>query len=189
MGGMNNLMTGWRKYTGEMVYGGIDGVVTTFAVVSGAVGAGLGTRVILILGLANLLADGLSMGIGSYLSVQADRDIHKVPLVAGVVTLGAFVLVGLVPVSGYVLAWWGGWGVPDFRLVVGLTLLGADRAAASTHRRHRPVAGDGANGGTGGGGGGGGLCGGGLAGGGAGGVMGEGLPEGLGFELLDAVFE
>src|SRR3990170_3259516 len=46
------------QYLGDLVYGGLDGVVTTFAVVSGVVGASLGSDVILILGLANLLADG-----------------------------------------------------------------------------------------------------------------------------------
>lgn len=58
----------------EVVYGSIDGIVTTFAVVSGSAGAELGIQVILILGLANLIADGLSMSIGSYLSVRAEND-------------------------------------------------------------------------------------------------------------------
>src|SRR3989304_2687776 len=49
-------------YLGDLVYGGLDGVVTTFAIVSGVAGASLGSEVILILGLANPLADGSSMG-------------------------------------------------------------------------------------------------------------------------------
>jgi hypothetical protein len=53
------------QYLGEMVYGGLDGIITTFAVVSGVAGAQLGTPVILILGLANLLADGVSMATGA----------------------------------------------------------------------------------------------------------------------------
>lgn len=60
-----------REHLAEFVYGGVDGSVTTFAVVAGAVGAGLENRVILILGLANLLADGFSMSVGSYLSHQS----------------------------------------------------------------------------------------------------------------------
>lgn len=63
-----------NEYLGEFVYGGIDGSVTTFAVVSGAVGAGLDSSVILILGFANLLADGLSMSIGAFLSTKAEHD-------------------------------------------------------------------------------------------------------------------
>ncbi len=65
------------KYLGDMVYGAIDGVVTTFAVVSGVVGASLSTGVLLILGFANLLADGLSMGVGGYLSAKSEQDFQR----------------------------------------------------------------------------------------------------------------
>ena len=65
------------KYLGEFVYGGIDGCVTTFAVVAGAVGAGLDTLVILILGFANLFADGFAMSIGAYLSAKAARNNYQ----------------------------------------------------------------------------------------------------------------
>ncbi|RNC87757.1 MAG: hypothetical protein ED556_00785 [Winogradskyella sp.] len=64
----------YQKYLGEFVYGGIDGAVTTFAVVSGAVGAGLNNKVIIILGFANLLADGFAMSIGAYLSIKSTKD-------------------------------------------------------------------------------------------------------------------
>ena len=53
----------FQKYLWEFVYGGIDGCVTTFAVVAGSVGAWLEARIILILGFANLFADGFSMSI------------------------------------------------------------------------------------------------------------------------------
>lgn len=58
----------------DFVYGGIDGAVTTFAVVAGVVGAELNTPIILILGFANLLADGFSMAVGKYLSDQAELE-------------------------------------------------------------------------------------------------------------------
>lgn len=61
----------------DVVYGGNDGIVTTFAVVAGSVGAGLPSSVIIILGLANLLADGTSMGTGAYLSLRSERDQYK----------------------------------------------------------------------------------------------------------------
>jgi VIT1/CCC1 family predicted Fe2+/Mn2+ transporter len=64
------------QYLGDLVYGGLDGVVTTFAVVSGVVGASLGSDVILILGLANLLADGFSMASGAYLSTKSEREYY-----------------------------------------------------------------------------------------------------------------
>jgi VIT1/CCC1 family predicted Fe2+/Mn2+ transporter len=62
---------GIQAYLGEFVYGGIDGSVTTFAVVAGSVGAGLDSSIIIILGFANLLADGFSMSIGAYLSTKS----------------------------------------------------------------------------------------------------------------------
>jgi len=65
------------QYLGDLVYGGLDGVVTTFAVVSGVVGASLGSDVILILGLANLLADGFSMASGAYLSTKSGQEVYR----------------------------------------------------------------------------------------------------------------
>lgn len=58
----------------DAILGGIDGCVTTFAVVSGAFGAGFPARVALVLGVANLLADGFSMAISNYEAVQAQRE-------------------------------------------------------------------------------------------------------------------
>ena len=55
----------------DFVYGATDGVVTTFAVVAGVVGASLSPSVILILGFANLFADGFSMAVGNYLSSRS----------------------------------------------------------------------------------------------------------------------
>ncbi|MBT8189253.1 MAG: VIT1/CCC1 transporter family protein [Bacteroidia bacterium] len=68
---------GIETYLGEFVYGGIDGCVTTFAVVAGAVGAGLDSIIIIILGFANLLADGFAMSIGAYLSAKSESDNFK----------------------------------------------------------------------------------------------------------------
>jgi vacuolar iron transporter family protein len=58
----------------DWIYGGIDGVVTTFAVVAGVVGADLPSRIVLVLGLANLVADGFAMAAGNYSGTQAERD-------------------------------------------------------------------------------------------------------------------
>lgn len=63
-----------EPYLGEFVYGGMDGCVTTFAVVAGSVGAGLDSSVIIILGFANLLADGFAMSVGAYLSAKTQKD-------------------------------------------------------------------------------------------------------------------
>ena len=55
----------------DAVLGGVDGCVTTFAVVSGVVGAGLATPVALVLGFSNLIADGFSMAVSNYESIKA----------------------------------------------------------------------------------------------------------------------
>ena len=56
------------------MYGGLDGIITTFAVVAGVAGASLSAGVVLILGFANLIADGISMAIGDYLSSKSERE-------------------------------------------------------------------------------------------------------------------
>jgi VIT1/CCC1 family predicted Fe2+/Mn2+ transporter len=63
-----------HSYLGDAVLGGVDGTVTTFAVVAGAVGAGFSSLVIVVLGVANLLADGLSMAVSNYLGTRVDRE-------------------------------------------------------------------------------------------------------------------
>jgi len=97
----------------EVVYGGMDGAVTTFAIVTGAVGANLESKYILILGLANVMADGFSMAVGAYLSEKADQQLavknkkekcvgDDSPLEASIATFVSFILIGLVPLSVYI---------------------------------------------------------------------------------------
>ena len=62
------------SYLRDWIYGGIDGVVTTFAVVASVVGADLSSKVVLVLGVANLVADGFAMAAGNYSGTQAERD-------------------------------------------------------------------------------------------------------------------
>ena len=63
-----------HSYLRDFVYGGIDGAVTTFAVVSGVVGAQLSAGIILVMGIANLIGDGFSMAASNYLGTKAERD-------------------------------------------------------------------------------------------------------------------
>lgn len=70
-------MAKWQDYIGEFVYGGIDGSVTTFAVVAGSAGANLDSSVIIILGFANLIADGFAMSVGSYLSNKSEKENYE----------------------------------------------------------------------------------------------------------------
>ncbi len=59
---------------GDFVLGAVDGTITTFAIVSGVAGAGLSAGIALVLGLANVLADGFSMAVGNYLKARSDRQ-------------------------------------------------------------------------------------------------------------------
>lgn len=74
---MKELWRLFNKYQSEFIYGGMDGAVTTFAVVAGATGAHFHNNIIIILGLANLLADGFSMSVGSYLSSKAESQHYQ----------------------------------------------------------------------------------------------------------------
>lgn len=74
----------FENYFKEVIYGGIDGIITTFAVVAGFSGAALSNDtttqlsflVVLLFGLANLFADGVSMGLGNFLSVRSEQDLY-----------------------------------------------------------------------------------------------------------------
>lgn len=62
------------SWIADFVYGAIDGSVTTFAVVAGVQGASLSVSIVLILGFANLLSDGLSMAVSKYSGDKADKE-------------------------------------------------------------------------------------------------------------------
>lgn len=106
-----------RLYLPEFVYGGIDGAVTTFAVVAGAVGASLSAAVVLILGFANLFADGFSMAVSNYLATKSQTELHrrhrdyaeikklgKHPLKTAFATFISFFLMGFIPLISFVAA-------------------------------------------------------------------------------------
>lgn len=110
---MYKFMNKKYNWLPDFVYGSIDGVVTTFAVVSGVKGASLSATIILILGFANLLGDGFSMAVGKYLSDKAQLDhlknkklenIEINPFLGGWYTFLSFNLLGLVPLLGYIIA-------------------------------------------------------------------------------------
>ena len=66
-----------HSYLKDFVYGAIDGSVTTFAVVSGVAGAGLPDKIIIILGVANLLGDGFSMAASNFLGTRAEEQLRE----------------------------------------------------------------------------------------------------------------
>ena len=93
------------------VYGANDGIVTTFAVVAGVAGAGLAPKIVIILGIANMIADGLAMGFGDYLGERSEQsmrekndDDHSTEnglWKSGAVTFVAFVIAGSFPLLPY----------------------------------------------------------------------------------------
>ncbi len=83
---MKTITEKFVEYFKEVIYGGIDGIVTTFAVVAGFAGAALTSNdtmqlsfvIVLLFGLANLFADAASMGLGNFLSVRSEKDLYNV---------------------------------------------------------------------------------------------------------------
>ena len=105
----------WAHHIGDLVFGANDGIVTTFAVVSGVAGAALSTRIAINMGVANLLADGLAMGAGSYLGARSEQDyqnnvngfsnegrVHAAGHGAAIIV--AFIAAGSVPLIPFVLS-------------------------------------------------------------------------------------
>lgn len=100
----------WLEYyIGDIVYGANDGIVTTFAVVAASAGAGMSSTVIIILGIANLIADGFSMGASKYLSLKSEQSVDKSgtesrsPFNDGLATFISFVVVGSIPLIPFLV--------------------------------------------------------------------------------------
>ena len=133
-----------RHYLGELVYGANDGIITTFAVVSGVAGAALSPTTAFILGLANLFADGFSMGASAYLSIRSREAVREqggldveepFPPRHALVTGVAFILAGSVPLAAFAIAPVGA----RFAVAAGVTLftlfvVGALRALVTPMR-------------------------------------------------------
>ena len=101
-----------RHYIRDLVFGASDGIITTFAVVGGVAGGALPPMAVLIIGAANLAADGVSMGVGNFQAIRAHERAREVdslpeeeayPWKHGVATLLAFVVAGAVPLLPYAI--------------------------------------------------------------------------------------
>jgi vacuolar iron transporter family protein len=124
-----------QRYLADLIYGANDGIVTTLAIVAGVAGAGLPTSVILILGFANVVADGFSMGASNYLSRRttvraADCPPRRQAARHGSATFLGFVVAGTIPLLAYLIPQL---TADRFLIAVGLALLvlfvvGASRA-------------------------------------------------------------
>ena len=101
-----------RHYLPDLIYGANDGIITTFAIVSGAAGASLSATTALILGLANLFADGFSMGASNVLAIQSKQAVlgarglpidEPFPARHGTATFVAFLVAGAIPLIAYAI--------------------------------------------------------------------------------------
>jgi VIT1/CCC1 family predicted Fe2+/Mn2+ transporter len=126
-----------RHYLGDLVYGANDGIITTFAVVAGVAGAALPARTIIILGFANLLADGFSMGASNVLAIRSGEALRasdglgvEEPFAVrhGTATFAAFILAGAVPLLAYL---WPGSIEGRFPVAAVLTLVALFGVGAS----------------------------------------------------------
>jgi VIT1/CCC1 family predicted Fe2+/Mn2+ transporter len=96
-----------RSYLPDIVYGANDGIVTTLVVIASITGAAMSTTTVLVLGSANLLADGFSMGTSNVLSIRSRITASPTSIFRasrnGIATFLAFVAAGLLPLSAYLL--------------------------------------------------------------------------------------
>jgi vacuolar iron transporter family protein len=133
-----------RHYIRDIVYGANDGIITTFAVVSGVAGGALSNVAVIVLGAANLAADSVSMGVGNLLAIRADErareaadlpELEAYPWKHGLATMLAFMIAGAVPLMPYLVPsveqplWWA--VVATFFV---LFVVGASRAVVTTDR-------------------------------------------------------
>ncbi|MBI4264359.1 MAG: VIT1/CCC1 transporter family protein [Acidobacteria bacterium] len=135
----------FRHYIRDLVYGANDGIITTFAVVAGVAGGSLSSLAVLVVGAANLAADGVAMGVGNLLAIRAHESARAVdglpeeeayPWKHGTATLVAFVGAGALPLLPYLL------DIADARRLAWSTLVtlaalfgvGAARAAVTRDR-------------------------------------------------------
>jgi VIT1/CCC1 family predicted Fe2+/Mn2+ transporter len=91
----------------DIIYGANDGLITTFAVVSGVIGGNLSWHVVLVLGFANLFADGVSMGASNFLARRSEGEgqpsVSRIVAARhGFVTFISFVLIGAIPLFAFI---------------------------------------------------------------------------------------
>ena len=139
--GITETIQNKGDYIRDIVLSANDGIVTTFAVVAGSLGASLSPSVVVILGLANLFADGLSMSTGSYLGVKSEieyeqREGRKIkvgsrPFKNGLVSFLSFGIAGFIPLASYVFKFDNSFIISAVLVVVSLLIVGIFRGIVS----------------------------------------------------------
>lgn len=84
--------------TRASILGAVDGVITSFAIVSGSHAGSFDTSVVLVIGLSSLFADGFSMGVSEFLSSDIVVSKGRPAWVLGIACFSSFVIAGLIPI-------------------------------------------------------------------------------------------
>lgn len=96
-----------KFFLSEFIYGGIDGIITTFSIVAGSAGGNLSNIVIIVLGISNVISDGFSMAVSRYFSSKAEIEqgilSNKEPLESAFATFLSFVLIGIIPILPFII--------------------------------------------------------------------------------------
>lgn len=122
------------EYLSDTILAASDGIVTTFAIVAGSAGASLDVRIVLILGFANLFADGISMAAGRYLGIKSEIEYEESkgknttsegsPIKHSFFTFISFALAGLIPLAPFIFVKENPFMVSVFFVGVSLFLIG-----------------------------------------------------------------
>lgn len=139
--GITEKIQNRADYIRDVVLSANDGIVTTFAVVAGSLGASLSPSIVVILGLANLFADGLSMSTGAYLGVKSEIEYEqnsgqKVklgnrPLMNGLVSFVSFGVAGFIPLMSYIFKFENAFFVSSILVAISLLIIGIFRGVVS----------------------------------------------------------
>jgi VIT1/CCC1 family predicted Fe2+/Mn2+ transporter len=97
----------------EFIYGGMDGVITTVAIIGGSLGARISDKYVLALGASNIIADGFSMGLSRYnslVNISSSQNNNansalskKSPIQSAFVTFISFVILGVIPLAPFIV--------------------------------------------------------------------------------------
>ncbi len=126
----------------DIIYSGNDGVVTVFAVIAGSYGATFGAEVVIVLGFANLVADGFAMATGNFLGSESQQDYERTkgkvsdtntPLKHAVVTFVSFAIAGFIPLIPYLVLSENQFIYSTLTVAVTLFVIGASRSLL-THK-------------------------------------------------------
>ena len=134
----------FSRFLPQLIYGANDGIVTTLAIVAGVVGADLPAGIILILGFANLFADGVSMGASAVLAERSKpgtllgwRQVWPI----GAATFIGFLCAGMIPLIAYLLPGLDGHRFQIAAASAAITLFAVGTSRALVTPRQWPVAG------------------------------------------------